>query len=118
MLPENTILGKLTILETFAYYDRPIFFLAENGKGFLFIVLLIDEIELNLFKDRKINEVWLYALTDGHTVDDLKDNKIDYRSAILKSTCFFEVTTGMTTEIKTISAPSEDDLPTEDAFYP
>ncbi len=35
-LPENTILGKLTILEVFVYYDRPVLFACRNSIGTIY----------------------------------------------------------------------------------
>lgn len=52
-LPINTVLGALSIVEVYEYYDRPVLFTCRNLSGQLYTVVFANE--------ASDGEIWLYA---------------------------------------------------------
>lgn len=73
MLPENTILGCLTMLEYYEYTDFPLFFLVENKSHQYFLALLVeDSFDFTKF---------IYAKVPSAVVDKLRANEYDIYTA-------------------------------------
>ncbi|MFM6037312.1 MAG: DUF6575 domain-containing protein [Sphaerospermopsis kisseleviana] len=53
ILPENTLLKKLEIIEVYAFYDKPVLFSCKNQFGLVFIAIFVNSSEFA--------ETWLYA---------------------------------------------------------
>lgn len=85
-IPSETKLGKLKIVDTFLYYDFPVFFTCVNENNLIFIAICIDEDEEG-YK-------WLYSHVSDSTIINLKKGTIDFRDAVLDSIngVFFKVT--------------------------
>ena len=73
VLPLNTILGKLEIIEIFEYYDKPLLFVCRNASDSLYLVVLEDE-ELEY-------ESWLYASMSPIRFQQIRSGGIDLYSA-------------------------------------
>lgn len=73
-LPRNTILGELSLFETYKFYDIPRLFSCNNRSGTTFLVL-------STFDDGEEFE-WLYLPISSDRLASLLDKKIDLR------TCF------------------------------
>ncbi len=86
-IPSETKLGKLKIVDTFLYYDFPVFFTCVNENNLIFIALCIDE-------DRDGYQ-WIYSHVSDLTIKNLKKGIIDFRDAVLDSIngVFFKITT-------------------------
>lgn len=69
LLPLNTELGRLEIIEVYEYYDQPCLFSCKNEKGDMFLAIWSTD------------EIWLYVLI---TEDKLKE-KIQIRDYYLNS---------------------------------
>ena len=52
-LPTDTSLGKLELIEVYAYYDRPVLFACRNEIDITYLVVLTDEDDAS--------ETWLYV---------------------------------------------------------
>lgn len=76
-LPENTILGKLELLETFEYYDKPVLFACRNATDELFLVVLEDE-------DDDV-ETWLYVGLSQLRFNHVRSGSIDLRTAFIEA---------------------------------
>ena len=77
MLPENTELGKLTMVEYYEYYDCPLMFLARNIIGERFLACAVEE--------TAVEAKFLYAKISKEELEKLKNKEIDYRTAFLNS---------------------------------
>lgn len=53
ILPEDTLLGKLEIIEVYTFYDKPVLFSCRNQSGLIFIAICVNSLEFA--------EIWLYA---------------------------------------------------------
>jgi hypothetical protein len=77
LLPEQTYLGKLRILEVYEAIDEPCLFACQNGAGHVFLAVLIDETEA--VKD------WLYVPLSDDRFARVRSGAIDlyhaFRSA-------------------------------------
>jgi hypothetical protein len=76
VLPENTVLGTLELLEVFQYYDGPKLFSAYNRAGSIFLVFWLgDEIE-----NGPLNR-WLYIPVSKTRLDNVKAGNISLLAA-------------------------------------
>ena len=67
------MLGKLEIVETYAYYDQPVLFSCQNAAGHLYLVVAADE------NDR--HDTWLYAGVSGERLNLIRSGAIDLHDA-------------------------------------
>lgn len=72
-VPENTILGKLEIIEVYEFYDEPLLFACRNASDATFIAVLADE-------DDESNR-WLYAAVSKRRLELIRSGAIDLHSA-------------------------------------
>ena len=70
-------LGKLEIIETYAYYDEPILFSCQNALGHIYLVVAADE------NDQY--ETWLYARVTIERLNLIRCGKIDLHNAFADS---------------------------------
>ena len=70
-------LGKLEIVETYAYYDEPILFSCKNAAGHLYLVVAADENEAY--------ETWLYAEVSAERLNSIRSGAIDLHDAFAKT---------------------------------
>lgn len=75
LLPKNTPLGEIRILEVFEYYDIPLLFVCTNTNGQLFIAVSLNDGET-------IHE-WLYTPISDIIALKLRKGLIDFREAFL-----------------------------------
>jgi hypothetical protein len=73
MLPENTILGHLTILEIYEFYNMPVLFACQNRTGHLYLAVWIDETESE--------DVWLYVPLSFQRLMGLRQGELDLHTA-------------------------------------
>ena len=66
-------LGRLEIVETYAYYDQPVLFSCKNAAGHLYLVVAADE------NDQY--ETWLYAGVSAERLDRIRSGEIDLHEA-------------------------------------
>lgn len=66
-------LGKLTCLEVYDYYDKPLLFLCRNAAYHLFLVVLAEE-----YDDQ---EVWFYVGLSRTRLNDIQSNRTDLHDA-------------------------------------
>jgi len=67
------MLGRLEIVETYAYYDQPVLFSCKNAAGHLYLVVAADE------NDR--HETWLYAGVSEERLNLIRSGAIDLHDA-------------------------------------
>lgn len=114
-LPENTILGKLEMIEVYEFDDKPLLFSCRNGSDSIFMVVLVDEDEEY--------DTWLYAGVSKRRFELIRSGAIDLHDA------FWATEDGLVFEVKSdieSNAPlevikkqsellGEDDLPLPNA---
>ena len=66
-------LGKLEIVETYAYYDQPVLFTCKDSAGHLYLVVAADE------NDQY--ETWLYAKVSVERLNFVRSGAIDLHDA-------------------------------------
>lgn len=88
-LPQNTILGKLRMLEVFIYYDRPVLFACKNSTGTIYLVILDSEDE--------DSETWLFAGTSLDRYHSIRSGGIDLYTA------FRQPEDGIVFQVRTLS---------------
>lgn len=66
-------LGRLEIVETYAYYDQPVLFSCKNSAGHLYFVVAADENEQY--------ETWLYAGVSAERLTLIRSGAIDLHDA-------------------------------------
>ena len=66
-------LGRLEIVETYAYYDQPVLFSCKNAAGHLYLVVAADE------NDQY--ETWLYAEVSVERLNLIRSGAIDLHDA-------------------------------------
>jgi hypothetical protein len=71
VLPEQTYLGRLEILEVYEATDEPCLFACRNGAGHVFLAVLIDETE----EER----VWLYTPLSPGRFARVRGGEVDLR---------------------------------------
>ena len=67
------MLGRLEIVETFAYYDQPVLFSCKNAAGHLYLVVAADE--------NDYYETWLYAGVSKERLNLIRSGAIDLHDA-------------------------------------
>lgn len=77
ILPLNTFLGELEIVDIFEFYDMPLLFTCINKAGDIFIAVAVEEGE-DFYK-------WIYSKISEDDVLKLKTAKIDFRDSFLAS---------------------------------
>jgi hypothetical protein len=77
LLPQQTQLGKLELIEVYEYYDTPCLFSCRNSLGQLFIAILFEQ-------EKKV-EKWLYASISQRRFENIRAGLIDIRNAFLNS---------------------------------
>ncbi|MCE7982969.1 MAG: hypothetical protein DYG89_17430 [Caldilinea sp. CFX5] len=75
MLPENTILGTLTIVEIYEFYNMPVLFACRNRTGQFFLAEWIDE--------TTDENIWLYVPVSAERFAAVRQGKIDLHSAFV-----------------------------------
>lgn len=73
MIPINTGLGKLSMVEIYEYYDIPRLFSVRDVVGTLYLVYWCDEIE--------DSSVWLYLPISESRLTDMRHRKVSLRTA-------------------------------------
>jgi hypothetical protein len=73
MLPNQTYLGQLRILEVYEAADEPCLFSCRNGAGHIFLVVLLDETDE--LKD------WLYVPLSPDRFAEVRSGEVDLRDA-------------------------------------
>lgn len=71
--PNIPDLGKLEIVEIYAFYDEPVLFSCQNTLGSLYLVVAADENEQN--------ETWLYAEVSTERLNLIRSGSIDLHDA-------------------------------------
>ncbi len=66
-------IGKLQIVETYAFYDEPVLFSCQNTLDRLYIVVAADENDQN--------ETWLYAEVSTERLNLIRSGSIDLHDA-------------------------------------
>ena len=66
-------LGRLEIVETYAYYDQPVLFSCRNAAGHFYLVVAADETDQN--------ETWLYAGVSEERLKLIRSGAIDLHDA-------------------------------------
>ena len=70
-------LGRLEIVETYAYYDQPVLFSCKNSEGALYLVVAADE--------NAQYEIWLYAGVSAERLNLIRSGTIDLHDAFANS---------------------------------
>lgn len=73
LLPQNTFLGKLELVETFSFYDKPVLFTARSASDHLYLVLWVDETAQA--------DVWLYVSISRARLEQLRLGAVDLNHA-------------------------------------
>lgn len=68
--------GKLEIIETYAYYDQPVLFSCKNAAGHLYLAVVVDENEFE--------EAWLYARISQSRLNQVRFGEIDLHDAFAR----------------------------------
>ena len=78
------ILGKLEIVETYAYYDQPVLFSCKNAAGHLYLVVAADE------NDQY--DTWFYAGVSTERLNHIRSGAIDLHDAFAdpEDGCLFQ----------------------------
>lgn len=111
LLPQNTFLGKLELVETFSFYDKPVLFTARSASDHLYLVLWADE--------TTEADIWLYVSISRARLEQLRLGAVDLYHAFneAEDALVFEVHTPIqadqTAHVLTIPADelSDDQLP-------
>ncbi len=77
LLPVDTPLGQLQLLETYDYYDGPRLFSARNAVGTTFFVLWADV--------TAEEDVWFYAPVSAERLSDLREGVLSIRDAFIRA---------------------------------
>lgn len=76
MLPENTILGTLKIIEIYEFYNMPVLFACKNRTGQLYIAVWIDE--------TVDDSIWLYTPLSPERFIALRQGKVDLHTVFVQ----------------------------------
>lgn len=76
LLPVCSVLGDLTIEETFVYYDGPRLFVAATPLGIRYLALFVDEDETS--------ETYLYTLVTDQRLAMVRSGELGLRNALVK----------------------------------
>ena len=71
------VLGRLEIVETYAYYDEPILFSCKDAENNLYLVVAADE------NDQY--ETWLYAEVSAERLNSIRSGTIDLYNAFVNT---------------------------------
>lgn len=77
LLPQETILGKLEILEVYEFYDKPCLFSCRNVVGQIFLAVWIDE--------TSYSDSWLYVPTSLRRLQQVVGGGIELKNAFLEA---------------------------------
>ncbi|MCA8832002.1 DUF6575 domain-containing protein [Hymenobacter pini] len=77
-LPKDSLLGNLSLIEVFHYYDGPKLFSCKNNGGQIYFVLWLGDEELDYRYDR-----WMYVPVSVTRIQHIKSGQIDLRSACI-----------------------------------
>jgi hypothetical protein len=115
LLPKETILGNLEILEVYEFYDKPCLFSCKNVSGQIFIAIWIDE--------TSYSNAWLYVPTSLRRFQQIVSGGMDLRSSFLNAEDGFVFNVSIPkedtiTEVVRVFCCNlqEDELPTEGEF--
>ncbi|MFN8490273.1 MAG: DUF6575 domain-containing protein [Caldilineaceae bacterium] len=76
MLPNDTQLGVLTIIEIYHFYQMPVLFACKNKTGNLYLATWIEE--------QETEDVWLYTPLSVDRFIKLRQRQIDLHQAFLQ----------------------------------
>ncbi len=71
VLPIDTILGNLTMMTVYDYYDCPRLFSCKSEEGKLYIGMSIED------RDKEKCQLWFYALVSQRRLNDIEANKVE-----------------------------------------
>lgn len=77
VLPTNTLLGKLDLIEVYEYHDKPLLFACRNASGTHYVVVQIDA------DDEQ--EVWFYVSVSPMRFQQVRSGEIDLHDAFAKA---------------------------------
>ncbi len=77
LLPQETILGNLEILEVYEFYDKPCLFSCRNVAGQIFLVIWIDE--------TSYSDSWLYVPTSLKRIQQVITGGMELKDAFLRA---------------------------------
>jgi hypothetical protein len=72
-LPQNTMLGKLVLVEIYEYYDRPVLFACRNSIDTLYLTVLIEE--------SQNSDTWLFCGLSQTRFQAVRSGGIDLHDA-------------------------------------
>ena len=101
-------LGKLEIVETYAYYDQPVLFSCKNATGHLYLVVAADE------NDQY--DTWLYAGVSPERLNHIRSGEIDLHDAFAdpEAGILFQVTAPYDNQSPLLIEPVESNQIPED----
>ena len=115
LLPQETILGKLEIIEIYEFYDKPCLFSCRNIAGQIFLVVWVDE--------TSYSDSWLYVPVSRRRLQQVVTGGIELRNAFSEAEdgFVFEITIASNekkTDVLTISCGNlqEESLPASGEF--
>lgn len=77
LIPQETILGNLEILEVYEFYDKPCLFSCRNVAGQIFLAIWIDE--------TSYSDSWLYVPTSLRRLQQVITGGMELKSAFLEA---------------------------------
>jgi hypothetical protein len=77
VLPLNTFLGDLKIIDTYNFYDFPRFFSVTNDLEDIYLVYWFDETDFS--------DTWLYVCVSKARFEQVLSGKLDIRDAFILS---------------------------------
>jgi len=77
VLPENTFLGNLEIIEIYEYFDRPLLFACKNTADSIFVVLHESETDTS--------DTWIYLTVSVQRLNHIRSGAMDLYSAFKKA---------------------------------
>lgn len=106
-LSQNRIVGQLSIVEVFAYFDGPRLFLAENAAGQRYLVASLDS--------DADTDTWLLTALSERRLLELSEGMMDVRTAFLRPELetLYQIISGSSGELVSSTALAPADL-TED----
>lgn len=75
VLPTNTLLGKLELVEVYEYHDKPLLFACRNASGTHYLVVQADA-------DDRV-ETWLYVSVSPMRFQQIRSGEIDLHDAFV-----------------------------------
>jgi hypothetical protein len=77
LLPIDTVLGVLEVVEVYDFYDGPRLFLSRNRVGLLFLAAWVE--------DATDRDVWLFVPVSANRVNSVRSGGLDLRSAFTEA---------------------------------